>query len=180
MLLVHHRSEPSGTDGDPSRSEVGVSASSLSLGGQGSTGGLRLNPHTVAVPALASHVRPALVLHERETRQLLEAASQHDVGNGGCFSAGPAGIQVWTGPWEGPNGGHGDAVHLGSVDWSYDTPVRHYATVFRAMVTEVGLTCGETTTSILARVLALSGLPLEDSRIAMAQPPQRDPFRRGR
>ncbi|MDX6230434.1 MAG: hypothetical protein QOI76_3824, partial [Frankiales bacterium] len=101
-----------------------MSANSLSLAGQNSGGGLRLNPNAIAVPALASHVRPALVLHEREARKLLETASRYDVSSGGCFSAGPAGIQVWTGPWDGPNGGHGDAVHLGSVDWSYDTPVR--------------------------------------------------------
>ncbi|MDX6246501.1 MAG: hypothetical protein QOE76_4224 [Frankiales bacterium] len=154
-----------------------MSANSLSLAGQSSGGGLRLNPTAVAVPALASHVRPALVLHEREARTLLETASRYDVSSGGCFSAGPAGIQVWTGPWDGPNGGHGGSVHLGSVDWSYDTPVRHYATVYRAMVTEAGVNCGETTTSVLARVLALSGLPLEGSRVTMPQPPRRDPFR---
>ena len=157
-----------------------MSTSSLSLAGQSTGGGLRLNPNAIAVPALASHVRPALVLHEREARQLLDTAARYDVSNGGCFSAGPAGIQVWSGPWEGVNGGHGDSVHLGSVDWSYDTPVRHYATVYRAMVTEAGVTCGETTTSVLARVLALSGLPLEGSRVTMPLPPRRDPFRHGR
>jgi hypothetical protein len=154
-----------------------VSVNSLSLAGQNSGGGLRLTPNAVAVPAFASHVRPALVLHEREARVLLETASRHDVSNGGCFSAGPAGIQVWSGPWDGPNGGRGESIHLGSVDWSYDTPVRHYATVYRTMVTEAGVNCGETTTSVLARVLALSGLPLEGSRVTMAQSPRRDPFR---
>jgi len=139
--------------------------------------GLRLSPYAVAVPALASHVRPALVLAERETRALLETAGHSDVAKGGRFAAGPAGIQVWSGPFDGPNGSHGNAVHLGSVDWSYDTPVRHYATVYRAMVTASGVAALETTSSILGAVLGLVGLSAEGTRLELAAPPQRDPFR---
>jgi hypothetical protein len=154
-----------------------VSLAPLSLSAQSAVSGLRLNPHAVAVPALSSHVRPAIVLQEREARQLLEAAQRQDVSIGGNLSAGPAGIQIWSGPWDGPTGGHGNAVHLGSVDWSYDTPVKHYCTIYRAMVTQSGVAAGETTTSILARVLALSGLAVEGNRVTMPQPPARDPFR---
>jgi hypothetical protein len=139
---------------------------------------LSLASNAVAVPALSSHVRPALVLAERETRELLEAAAVCDVGRGGNFSAGPAGIQVWSGPWDGPNGTHGNAVHLGSVDWSYDTPVRHYATVYRAMVTASGVAAGETTETVLRRVLDLAGIAMQGSHITMPAPPPRDPFRR--
>lgn len=137
-----------------------------------------LLPHAVAVPALSSQIRPALVLPERETRGLLQEAHRQDVSAGGCFSAGPAGIQVWSQPFDGDAGAHGNARHLGSVDWSYDTPVRHYATVYRAMVTSSGVAAGESTASILARVLALTGLSLDGDRIALAAPPARDPFRR--
>lgn len=160
--------------------EVGVSVSTMSHATQSVAGGLRLNAYAVAVPALSSHVRPALVLHERDARQLLDAAASQDVSTGGCFSAGPAGIQVWSGPWDGANGGHGTAVHLGSVDWSYDTPAKHYATVYRAMVTQNGVSGGETTTSVLARVLALTGQPVDGAQLTMPQAPPRDPFRRGR
>ena len=139
---------------------------------------LSLAANAVAVPALSSHVRPALVLAERETRELLEAASRDDVSRGGRFSAGPAGIQVWSGPFDGPNGTHGSAVHLGSVDWSYDTPVRHYATVYRAMVTAAGVAAGQTTESILVAVLGLAEIPLQGSHVTMPAPPPRDPFRR--
>jgi len=158
-------------------SEVTVSLGALSLVHQDVTG-LRLIENAVAVPALSSHVRPALVLPERETRELLAEATRLDVGAGGCFSAGPAGIQVWTGPFDGPNGSHGNAIHLGSVDWSYNTPVKHYATIYRAMVTTHGVTAGETTASILARVLGLTGLSIEGDRITLPIPPPRDPFRR--
>jgi hypothetical protein len=154
-----------------------VSGAPLSLTAQSAARGLRLNPYAVAVPALSSHVRPALVLQEREARRLLEGAHCHDVSVGGTFSAGPAGVQVWSAPWDGPNGGHGTSLHLGSVDWSYDTPVKHYCTIYRAMVTEAGVAAGETTTSILARVMALSGVTVEGDRVSLAQPPRRDPFR---
>ncbi len=147
------------------------------LGGPAS-GGLKLKEGAVAVPALASHVRPSLVLAERESRELLAAAALHDVGMEGRYSAGPAGIQVWDGPFNGPSGTHGSAVHLGSVDWSYDTPAKHYVTIYRAMVTQAGVDAGETTFSILAGVLALGGLPADGSRFTRPTPPARDPVRR--
>ncbi len=131
-----------------------------------------------ASPALCSQVRPAIVLPERETRSLLQAASRLDVGSGGCFSAGPAGIQIFAAR---PAGAGQPRVHLGSVDWSYDTPTRHYATIYRSMVTAAGVDAGETTASVLARVLALTGVPLDSGRIDLPSPPRRDPFRsRGR
>jgi hypothetical protein len=147
------------------------------LGGP-TVSGLRLKDGAVAIPALASHVRPALVLAERETRELLAAAGRHDVGQGGRFAAGPAGIQVWDGPFNGPNGTHGTAAHLGSVDWSYDTPAKHYVTIYRVMVTQAGIDAGETTQSILALVLGLGGLTADGARMTMPAPPARDPFRR--
>src|SRR3954466_10055440 len=68
--------------------------------------------------ALQSQVRPALVLPEREGRALLAAAQAQDVSAGGLYSAGPAGVQIWSAPWEGPGGSRGDSLHLGSIDWS--------------------------------------------------------------
>jgi hypothetical protein len=143
-----------------------------------SAASLRLVEGAVAVPALASHVRPALVLPERETRELIAEANRLDVGVGGYYAAGPAGIQVWSAAFDGPGGTHGNARHLGSVDWSYNTPVKHYATIYRSMVTADGLARGETTTSILERVLGLTGLSVAGDRITLAIPPPRDPFRR--
>jgi hypothetical protein len=127
--------------------------------------------------AVQSQIRPALVLPEREARHLLAAATREDVSRGGVFSAGPAGIQLWSGEWDGPGGSHGSAVHLGSVDWSYDTPARHYITVYRVLVTATGAEAGLTTESVLSRIMALGGLTSEGSTLAMAVPPPRDPFR---
>ena len=139
---------------------------------------VKLKDNAIAVPALASHVRPALVVPERETRELLAAANRNDVSIGGPYSAGPAGVQVWDGPFNGPSGSHGTANHLGSVDWSYDTPAKHYVTIYRVMITQAGVEAGETTYSILKRVLGLAGLDADGTRISLPAPPARDPFRR--
>jgi hypothetical protein len=130
-----------------------------------------------APPTLAKDVRPAIVLPDREARALLAAAGREDVSRGGCFSAGPAGVQVWSGPWNGLLGRHGDSEHLGSVDWSYDTPTRHYITVYRVLVTAAGDARGETPESLLQRVLALAGVRAPADALAMPVPPPRDPFR---
>ena len=82
-------------------SEVAVTLHVVPLGGP-AVNGLRLKDGVVAVPALASHVRPSLVLAERETRELLAAAPGRTSGSAARFSAGPAGIQVWDGPFNGP------------------------------------------------------------------------------
>jgi hypothetical protein len=142
------------------------------------TSAVRLLDTAVAVPALSSHIRPALVLKEDETRRLMEIANQQGVRAGGIFQATPLGVQVWSAPFDGPDGTHGSALHLGSVDWTFDTPVKHYATVYRAMITKDGLDAGESTASILARVFALGGLQVANERVSVAIPPPRDPFRR--
>jgi hypothetical protein len=131
-----------------------------------------------AKAALASRVRPSLVLDERVARELLQEAARFDVSAGGRFSAGPAGVQVWSGPWDGPGGTKGTAIHLGSVDWTYDTPSKNYVTIYRSMVTQSGIDAGETTESVLTSVLKLVGQSVEGPRIEQPMPPARDPFRR--
>ena len=131
-----------------------------------------------SAPAVASQVRPAIVLPDREARNLLHVAEREDVSRGGCFSAGPAGVQVWSGPWDGAGGSRGTAEHLGSVDWSYDTPNRHYITVYRVLVTVTGVAAGFTPADILRHVLELGGLTAGgEVTLAMEAPPARDPFR---
>lgn len=130
--------------------------------------------------AVQSQIRPAMVLPEREARHLLAVAAREDVAHGGVFSAGPAGIQVWSAGWDGPGGSHGNSVHLGSVDWSYDTPARHYITVYRVLVTAAGAASGSTAELILERVLSLGGLRAEPAALGLpSQTPPPDPFRSG-
>lgn len=127
--------------------------------------------------AVATQVRPAIVLPDREARALLVAAEKADVSRGGTFSAGPAGVQVWSGPWNGLLGSRGDAEHLGSVDWSYDTPTRHWITVYRVLVTPRGTAAGQTPQTILDQVLELAGVVAPKDSLGMPLPPPRDPFR---
>lgn len=137
----------------------------------------RLTRPGTPMPA-QSQVRPALVLPESEARELMAAASRRDVSRGGTFSAGPAGIQLWSGPWDGAAGQRGSADHLGSVDWSYDTPSRHYITVYRVLVTAAGAARGLSPADVMEQVMALGGLPSDDSvAAAAAVPTPRDPFR---
>ena len=126
--------------------------------------------------SVATQVRPAIVLPDREARSLLAAAGREDVGRSGRFSAGPAGVQVWSGPWNGLLGSRGSSEHFGSVDWSYDTPSRHWITVYRVLVTAQGVAAGETPQTVLDRVLALAGVEAPEDALQMAVPPQRDPF----
>jgi hypothetical protein len=115
-------------------------------------------PQTLGTPtALAGRVRQTVVLGGQQARNLLEAAARQDVGRGGCFAAGPAGVQVWSGPFDGPGGTKGSAVHLGSLDWTRDQPVAGSVTIHGVMVTSAGVDRGETAASISARVLALAG-----------------------
>jgi hypothetical protein len=154
-----------------------MSVTAIPLAGR-PTAPVRLIDTAVAVPALLSHIRPALVLSEDDTRRLIEAADRQGVRAGGCFLAGPIGIQLWSGPFDGPDGTPGAAQHLGTVDWSYDTPAKHYATIYRSIVTASGVNAGETTASVLARVLALCGISAGGERVTIPIPPPRDPFRR--
>ena len=134
----------------------------------------------VGAPAVrVARVRPALVFPEDQANRLLREAEAQDVTTEGVFSAGPAGVQVWNEPWNGQDGTRGSSVHLGSVDWTYNTPTRFYITIYRVMVTEEGRSRGLDTAEILKRVLDLVGLPIDGVRANLHEPPSRDPFRAG-
>jgi hypothetical protein len=134
-----------------------------------------MTAHQVQAPGPAQHKsfrltpretrserHPDVVLPITEARGLLSAARVQDVSLGGCFSPGPAGIQVWDGPWNGVGGRVGTAQHLGSVDWSWDAPAEGYVTIFRVLLTAPGARCGLTTHTLLDHVLSLTGLrPLQ-------------------
>jgi hypothetical protein len=99
-----------------------------------------------------------VVLSAAEARELLAAARDQDVSVGGCFSPGPAGVQLWDGPWNGAGGRVGTAEHLGSVDWSWDAPDKGFVTVYRVLLTAKGVRAGLTTQTLLDLVLSLSGM----------------------
>jgi hypothetical protein len=132
---------------------------------------------TGAPAVKVNRVRPALVFPQEQASRLLKAAKAQDVTAGGVFSAGPAGVQVWSGPWNDEGGTKGSSVHLGSVDWTYDTPTRFYITIYRCMVTQEGSNRGLEVADVLKRVLDLVGLPIDGVRANLHDPPAGDPFR---
>ncbi|MHB1613414.1 MAG: hypothetical protein ACYCYA_03670 [Actinomycetes bacterium] len=154
-----------------------MALSSVRLDSTSATG-LRLRAHAVAVPALASHVRPSLVLTAEDSQRLKAAITAQDVMNSGRYATTPAGVQVWDRPFTGPAGEPGDAVHLGTVDWVHDTPAKGYLTISRAFVTDAGHHGGASPLSILTEVLGTADLGLDGTRLSDPLPPARDPFRR--
>jgi hypothetical protein len=132
---------------------------------------------TGAPAVKVNRVRPALVFPQEEAGRLLKAAKAQDVRAGGVFSAGPAGVQVWSEPWDDENGTMGTSVHLGSVDWTYNTPTQFYITIYRCMATQEGHTRGLEAADILKQVLDLVGLRIEGVRANLHDAPVVDPFR---
>ena len=121
--------------------------------GSGQHKSFRLTPREVRTER-----HPDVVLPADEARALLAAARRQDVSMGGCFSPGPAGVQVWDGPWNGAGGRVGTAEHLGSVDWSWDAPAEGFVTIYRVLLTAAGARGGLTTHALLDTVLSLTGL----------------------
>jgi hypothetical protein len=117
---------------------------------------------------------------EEEAGRLLKAAKAQDVTAGGVFSTGPAGVQIWSEPWNGEAGTSGSSVHLGSVDWTYNTPTQYYIAIYRCMVTQEGRNRGLEVEDVLKQVLDLVGLPIEGVGANLHDPPASDPFRLAR
>ena len=129
-----------------------------------------MTAHTVQLPGSAQHRSfrltparemrteqlPDVVLRADEAREVLAVARAQDVSSGGCYSPGPSGIQLWSGPWNGLGGRVGSAQHLGSVDWSWDAPSEGFVTVFRVLLTAHGVQAGLTPQSLQDRVLGLA------------------------
>jgi hypothetical protein len=130
---------------------------------------------TGAPAVKVNRVRPALVFPQEAAGRLLKAAKAQDVTAGGVFSAGTAGVQVWSEPW-GEDGTRGSSVHLGSVDWTYNTPTQFYITIYRCMATHEGHTRGLEAADVLKRVLDLVGLPIDGVRANLHDAPVADPF----
>ena len=139
--------------------------------------GLQLRPGAVVRPAVRSELKPPLVIGEAQTTGLVDSLRAREVTIGGTFQVSPLGVQVWTGPWA-SSLDSGTAELLGIVDWSFDTPVKHYVTLMRVGLTEAGLAYGLQPEGLLTHVLEQGGLTAEGVTLAAAIPLPRDPFRR--
>ena len=97
---------------------------------------------------------PTTLLDPASTRRLLTVAARRDVSAGGCFSAGPEGIEVWSSPFT-ARAGQAGSVLLGRVEWHYE-PSGQSVVLLGATVTAAGRRSGATGSTITGAVLALS------------------------
>ena len=98
---------------------------------------------------------PPLVLEADIARSVLDGAVRHDVAVGGRWSVWAGGLQLWTGPWDGPAGSRGSAQYLGAIDWSHDQPRRYELTILRVRLSPAGVAAGLTSESLVKEALSL-------------------------
>ena len=121
-------------------------------------------------------IRPAAILPEGATREVLMQLALNDVRVGGLWQADPAVWRRFDRPWDGEDGGPGSAGLLGTMQVAYGIPTRYEITVFRVTVSELGDAHGWTVTSLCDEALGYGGLTLATCpRATLAAPPR--PFR---
>ena len=120
-------------------------------------------------------IRPAAVLPERAARVVLMELSLQDARTGGMWMTEPTIWRRYDRPFDGANGGPGNAVLLGTMQVTYGMPTRYEITIFRATITREGTVSGYTVESLCDEVLAYGGLTLTSCPRADLKPPPR-PF----
>lgn len=124
-------------------------------------------------------IRPAAVLDQRTAARVRADLERLDVSRGGVWNAGSSLWQRYDKPWDGPSGGRGSAVLVGSIAVMYDAPHRHQITIYKVSLTPAGLAQGWTVDALCDDALSWAGLTLESCpRAELAAPPTGDPFHR--
>ena len=120
-------------------------------------------------------IRPAAILPERVAFTVVRALLERDVRVGGMWLSQPTLWLRYDLPWT-SSGAPGESRPVGSMQIAYGTPTRFEITVYRATLTQQGVSCGWTITSLCDEALALGGLSLATCpRASMPTPPK--PFR---
>lgn len=121
-------------------------------------------------------IRPAAILPETATRQVLMQLALNDVRVGGLWQADPAVWRRFDQPWDGVDGGPGGAGLLGTIQVAYGVPTRYEITIFRVTVSLLGDESSWSVSSLCDEAIGYGGLTLETCpRAALAAPPR--PFR---
>lgn len=125
-------------------------------------------------------IRPAAILPEQATREVLMQLALNDVRVDGLWQADPAVWRRYDRPWDGEDGGPGNAVLLGTIQVAYGVPTRYEITIFRVTVSEPGDRAGWTVTNLCDEALGYGGLTLATCpRASLAAPPRPFRFRDG-
>ena len=121
-------------------------------------------------------IRPAAILPENATREVLMQLALNDVRVGGLWQADPAVWRRFDRPWDGEDGGPGSAGLLGTIQVAYGVPTRYEITIFRVTVSQLGDESGWSVSSLCDEAIGYGGLTLDTCpRAALAAPPR--PFR---
>ncbi len=118
-------------------------------------------------------IRPAAVLSETATRNILKALSEDDVRDGGHWWTRVGTWRRYEAPWAPGADQPGEAVHIGTISSVYDSPSRYCVTIFRVSLTAYGLRQGWTTSSLCDDAFRHAALTLDDCpRATLAAPPR--------
>lgn len=121
-------------------------------------------------------IRPAAILPELATREVLMQLALNDVRVGGLWQADPSVWRRFDRPWDGLDGGPGAAGLLGTIQVAYGIPTRYEITIYRVTVSELGDQRDWTVTTVCDEALGYGGLSLATCpRAALSEPPI--PFR---
>ena len=118
-------------------------------------------------------LRPAPLLPESAAREVLVELAHADVRASGLWATSPSLWQRYDRPWNGPGGGPGDALLLGSVHVGYGSPTAYAITLYRASLTETGLAHDWTVEALVDEVLSLGGSCLATCPRATLRPSTR-------
>lgn len=126
--------------------------------------------------AVTAIIRPAAILPETATREVLMQLAVNDVRVGGLWQADPSVWRRFDRAWDGDDGGPGSAILLGTIQVAYGLPTRYEITIFRVTVSEQGDRSGWSVESVCDEALGYGGLTLATCpRAELAAPPR--PFR---
>jgi hypothetical protein len=121
-------------------------------------------------------IRPAAVLMESTSRDILQGLADDDVRDGGHWLTSPGVWQRYDRPWKHGAKDPGEAVHLGTIRSIYDSPQRYFVTIFRASITPDGLERGWSVDSLCDDALKHANLTLAECPRASLTPTP-EPFR---
>lgn len=129
------------------------------------------------MPGTEQIIRPAAVLPAQAAALIVAAMSANDVSRGGVWNASVSVWQQYDKPWSGPAGTRGDAQLVGTIAVVYDSPQRHQITIYKAYVTDFGVSIGRSVDSLCDAALSFANLTLANCpRADLAAPPVPDPF----
>ncbi len=118
-------------------------------------------------------IRPAAVLSETATRNILKALSEDDVRDGGHWWTRVGTWRRYDAPWSPGSDQPGEAVHIGTISSVYDSPSRYCVTIFRVSLTAYGLRQGWTTATLCNDAFQHADLTLNDCpRATLITPPR--------